>query len=142
MEYYNNYASAARNLVVAVAMIVVVVVGYGGIGGVEADSGCGHNATDPAMPPCRNHYALCIDEVISGLRDTTPTKEGFFDSKSVPGGGFRGAVTGSASCVPGTSVDNCKYCLSTAKKLLDECRSVTSGSFSNDVCTMWYGQIM
>ncbi|CAI0553034.1 unnamed protein product, partial [Linum tenue] len=80
--------------------------------------------------------------ISSGLRDTTPTKEGFFDSKSVPAGGFRGSVTGSASCVPGTSVDNCKHCLATAKILLDECKSVTSGSFSNQVCTMWYGQIM
>ncbi|CAL1361479.1 unnamed protein product [Linum trigynum] len=93
------------------------------------------------MAPCLNRYALCIDEVVAGLWDTTPKKEGLFDSKSYPKGVI-GGVTGSASCVPGTNVENCKKCLSTAKTSLDECKSVTSGSFTNDVCTMWYGQTL
>ncbi|CAN0901273.1 hypothetical protein LINGRAHAP2_LOCUS21328 [Linum grandiflorum] len=135
MDYF---ATSLSNKLMAITMLLVLTIAVT----VSEDSHC--SSSGPlASGPCKDDYALCVDNVMTVLRDRTPHSEDGSYTSYYPADQPDGGVLGAAYCSDESTFEGCESCLSDAKDWLDQnCASFSGGYYYYDTyCAMSYDQL-
>ncbi|CAN1297445.1 hypothetical protein LINPERPRIM_LOCUS23456 [Linum perenne] len=120
----------------AITMLLIITTAVT----ISGESVCG--PTGPVLSgACKDDYANCVSNVITYLRDRTPSTKDEALTTYYPDDESSGVVWGFAACITGTKKTDCQSCLVAAKEWLDQnCASSANAIYYGGICGMRYGQ--